>query len=66
MTPSATRAAFTNRPMQTLLSVLLIIVGVVLLIYMIRVESEPGGVPVLLLAVGVAWLLTTRLRARRA
>ena len=47
-----------------LLSVLTIVLGVMLLIYMIVVESEPGAIPLLLIAVGTIWLLVLRTRLR--
>jgi hypothetical protein len=37
------------------LSVLTVIVGFVLLVYMIAVEDEPGALPLLLLIIGVVW-----------
>jgi len=47
-----------------LLSVLTIVLGVMLLIYMIVVESEPGAIPLLLIAVGTIWFLVLRTRLR--
>jgi len=49
---------------HTLLSVLTIALGVVLLVYMITVESEPGAIPLLLIAVGSGWFFVTRARLR--
>lgn len=49
---------------QTLLSTLIAVLGVVLLIYMIVVEDEPGALPLLLIAVGVGWRLLLRARTR--
>ena len=47
-----------------LLSVITIVLGVVLLIYMVTVESETGAIPLLLIVLGVGWYLFTRRRAR--
>ena len=49
---------------HTILSALIILIGLVLLIYMIRVESEPGALPLLLIVLGVGWWLITRARRR--
>lgn len=51
---------------QFRLSLAVILVGVLLMVYMITVEDEPGGIPVLLVLGGTAWHLITRARARRA
>ena len=49
---------------HTLLSVLTIVLGAVLLIYMVTVESELGAIPLLLIVVGTGWYFFTRSRAR--
>ncbi len=49
---------------ETLISSLILVIGIVLLIYMISVESEPGALPLLLVVVGLGWLVATRIRAR--
>lgn len=59
--PTAATATLHRR-----LSLILVLVGALLMTYMIAQEGEPGGIPVLLLLVGVAWFLITRARARRA
>lgn len=50
--------------MHFLLSVLTIIFGVSLLIFMIVVEDEPGAVPLLLIVAGTGWYFITRYRIR--
>lgn len=50
--------------MHSTLSVMIIAVAIILLIYMIVVESEPGAVPLLLLVLGIGWYLITRARIR--
>lgn len=47
-----------------LLSVLTIVIGTVLLIYMIVVESEPGALPLLMIIMGTGWYFITRTRIR--
>ena len=34
------------------------------MIYMIAVEDEPGGIPILLVVLGIGWYLITRFRIR--
>lgn len=49
---------------HALLSALIFLIGVGLLVYMIRVEGEPGALPLGLIAVGIAWNVATRVRRR--
>ncbi|HEX2052595.1 MAG TPA: hypothetical protein VHJ78_02570 [Actinomycetota bacterium] len=53
-----------SRKAHAVLSALTVLLGVVLLIYMVTVESEPGAIPLLLIVVGGAWYLITRARVR--
>jgi len=48
--------------MHTLLSVLTLVTGIVLMIYMIYEEGEPGAIPILLVAMGVGWYSIARVR----
>jgi len=48
--------------MHTLLSVLTLVTGIVLMIYMIYEEGEPGTIPILLVAMGVGWYSIARVR----
>ncbi len=50
--------------MHSRLSVLTIVIGVVLMIFMISTESEPGALPLLLILLGSGWHLITRGRTR--
>lgn len=49
---------------QKLISIILIVTGLVLLIYMIIVEDEPGAIPLLLIVFGAGWYIVTRSRIR--
>jgi hypothetical protein len=49
---------------HTLLSVLTIVTGVVLMIFKIYADSEPGAIPLLLIVLGIGWYLVTRARIR--
>ena len=42
---------------------LIVVVGVVLMVGKIHVDSEPGGIPLLLILLGTAWHLAGRSRA---
>ena len=46
--------------MSKMLSLLTVFVGIVLLIYMIMVEDEPGALPLLLIVTGVVWFIISR------
>lgn len=47
------------------LSILVILVGLILLIYMIKVEDEPGALPLLLITLGTTLLILNRLKIKR-
>lgn len=57
-------AAARTSKARTLLPLLTIWLGLVLLVYMVTVESEPGALPLLLIVIGVAWYAIARARAR--
>ncbi len=50
--------------LHKIISILTIVIGVVLMIYMISVESEPGAIPLLLILLGAGWYLVTRVRSQ--
>lgn len=54
--------AGSNRKMHAVLSALTVAVGVLLLVYMVTVEGEPGALPLLLILLGSGWYFTTRAR----
>lgn len=45
--------------MHKFLSIILTFIGIVLLTYMVIVESEPGALPLLLIVVGAGWFFIT-------
>jgi hypothetical protein len=53
-----------RRRVHLLLSGLLVALGLVLLTYMVVVESEPGAIPLLLVAAGAGWFFFARARFR--
>lgn len=50
--------------MQRLLSGITAAIGVILMIYMITIESEPGAIPLLLTVTGTGWYFFTRYKIR--
>jgi hypothetical protein len=62
--PNTIENAGSNRKVHALMSVLTVLLGVALLIYMVTVEDEPGAIPLLLIVVGSGWYLITRERFR--
>jgi hypothetical protein len=48
-----------------ILSALAIFLGTVLLIYMIRVEDEPGAVPLILILGGIIWLAINQYQIKK-
>lgn len=49
---------------QKRLSVLVSVVGLILLIFMITVEDEPGALPLLLIIIGASWYMIIRSKLR--
>ncbi|XWN36799.1 MAG: hypothetical protein ROO71_12660 [Balneola sp.] len=43
-------------------SITLILMGIVLLMYMVIAEDEPGGVPVLFIVAGIVWFIISKFR----
>ena len=46
------------------LSIVMIVAGMALMIFMIHTESEPGAVPLLLVMLGMGWFFITLFRSR--
>ena len=64
MSTDTTTHAGKKLKLHARLSMLIIAIGLVLMIFMITTESEPGALPLLLIVVGTAWHLITRGRIR--
>lgn len=43
-----------------LFSLLTVLMGTVLLVYMIKVEGEPGALPLILIIIGIVWFIINR------
>jgi len=50
-----------DNSIQKLLSILVILAGISLLIYMIGFEGEPGAIPLIMILSGAGWLLKIKL-----
>lgn len=48
-----------------LLSVLTILLGTILTIYMIIVENEPGALPLFLIILGISWLIINQYQIKK-
>jgi len=55
-----------NTKVQLLLSVITLSIGLLLLIYMILVEDEPGALPLILILGGTAWNFYIRFKTPTA
>lgn len=62
--PSMRRSGVEKLRTQIILSLVIIGIGVMLMIYMIVFEDEPGGIPLLLIVGGSAWYLMKRACSR--
>lgn len=52
--------------MQTWISAAILVIGLALMAFMIRTESEPGALPLALVLIAGVWLVVARKRARSA
>ena len=50
--------------MHRLIAVTTIVIGLVLMMAKINADSEPGAIPILLVALGIGWHVITQLRAQ--
>ena len=50
---------------NSIFSILTILLGVALLIFMIKVEDEPGALPLLLIIIGTIWFIINRVRIKK-
>ena len=49
---------------HTILSAMTIVIGLILMVGKIYADSEPGGIPILLIVFGMGWYFITRVRMR--
>lgn len=50
--------------MHRWISILITSIGVVLMVFMVIVEDEPGALPLLLIVIGTGWYFITRSRMK--
>lgn len=62
--PRGRRDTLEKLKLYRLLSAIPVVVGVGLMTYMIRVESEPGAIPLLVVVLGAGWGVLTHLRVQ--
>lgn len=51
--------------LSKILSVLTILLGTALMIYMITVEDEPGALPLILIIIGIVWFVINRYQIKK-
>jgi hypothetical protein len=51
--------------LSKMLSVLTILAGTALMIYMITVEDEPGALPLILIIIGIVWLIINQYQIKK-
>ena len=49
---------------QKIISMIITFLGIILLIYMITVEDEPGAIPLLMIVTGSGWYFITKSRLK--
>lgn len=54
-----------TQKINRILSTLTIFLGSILLIYMIKVEDEPGALPLFLIIIGTIWFFINRYQIRK-
>lgn len=54
-----------TKNIYTILSVLTILIGVLLIIYMIKVEDEPGALPLFLIIIGTVWFVVNQVQIKK-
>lgn len=49
----------------SIFSILIILLGVALMTYMIKVEDEPGALPLLLIVTGILWFFINQIKVKK-
>ena len=49
---------------QSIAAATVLVTGLLLMVFKIRADSEPGAIPLALVLIGIAWLLAVRWRRR--
>ncbi len=48
-----------------ILSIISLLIGVILMVFMITVEDEPGALPLLLILIGSAWFTINQFKIKK-
>lgn len=48
-----------------ILSILTILLGLILIVYMIKVEDEPGALPLLIIITGAIWFIVNQIKIKK-
>ncbi len=59
------KAVGQNLKLSKALSLLTVIMGVILLVYMIVFEDEPGALPLFLVVTGIVWFIVNQYRIKK-
>ena len=51
--------------LSRIFSILIILIGVLLMVYMIKAEDEPGALPLLLIILGTTWFVLILVRKKK-
>jgi positive regulator of sigma E activity len=49
---------------SSLVSILILVIGVLLMVFKIVVDSEPGAIPLLLIVIGAGWFFASKFQLR--
>ena len=59
-----TQTKIASQKINTLLSLSTVVIGLILMTFMVTVESEPGAIPLFLILSGTIWYFIARTRTR--
>ena len=59
-----TQTKIASQKINTLLSLSTVVIGLILMTFMVTVESEPGAIPLFLILSGTIWYFIARIRTR--
>lgn len=54
-----------NLKRNRIFSILILLIGLLLVTYMIKVEDEPGALPLLLIVIGITWFTFNQFKIRK-
>ena len=54
-----------NLKRNRIFSILILLIGLLLVTYMVKVEDEPGALPLLLIIIGTTWFAFNQFKIRK-